>query len=688
MNTRRMLLSSAVILAFACASPSSRAEDASVQPGSALTISQLLSTVPEGATWQNLDPKVRDELGARAAAALAQSRREWGLDGLRTKEKRVREAPTPEITKNVDTVLSGVFATELPDGFSMSRDVRNSDLRRLLVDIYLGEESAQGFLLYNHPDYRAWDGSARLGIPLVDGDLNKALAQWYSEIDTGLRSIPDDSLTSTEAALREKAYFFTRGGKHFRKPPVSVNGSLSYSGFYSFPSAIPPDDDALLEAYAASIVADFGDVNVGTVDAFRVMNGVEFNRTALKGYGMSDDLADKVLKMGNLYRTRVEGLPGHDDRCTIYSPSDRAAIWDEFTAGQRGNADGSETFQSYAKQYGDVAAQRLATIRDVAALVVSRTFPGDADLPSAERSRVLDRLANESRPAKMQDTLLAALVEKPETAAAAARMRQAIAAQPMVGPYTAGDPVREEDRAKILAIWAKIRGFIAQEYRGYRLDIGKLVPTEPILITAGDNASALGGKVTISLGPPRNLISLSSTLMHEMKHAIDQNSHAAVEGAAVEGAAESVERQVFPIFIERALADQPDVLPMARLVTEIDNVRFTATTDATLKIFMRESCGPEEPNSIDYAKQIVRSYGYDDQGVISLRSQRAHRGTQYLLYDYGFAQYTDLMAYLQKGVGSTPKVDAFLLQACKMPSPKKNQAAIDDLKACISDRKQ
>ena len=183
-----------------------------------------------------------------------------------------------------------------------------------------------------------------------------------------------------------------------------------------------------------------------------------------------------------------------------------------------------------------------------------------------------------------------------------------------------------------------------------------------------------------------NLASFSSTLMHEIKHAIDQNSHAAVEGAAWEGAATSIERQVWPIFIEEAMAAQAALLPVARLKTEIDNVRFTATTDATLKIFMRESCGNDEPDTIAYAEEIVRSYGYSDPKVLRLRSRRAHSSSQYLEYDYGLAMYTDPLSYLQNGVGSTPRVDAYLLQACGMPSPKKNEASIDDLRACIRDR--
>jgi hypothetical protein len=235
-------------------------------------------------------------------------------------------------------------------------------------------------------------------------------------------------------------------------------------------------------------------------------------------------------------------------------------------------------------------------------------------------------------------------------------------------------------------MWNKIRAFIKREYSGYRVDIAALIPAEPIIVTTGQNQFTVGGQVNLSLGTAWNLASFSSTLMHEIKHAIDQNSHAPVEGAAWEGAATSIERQVWPIFIEGAMAEQAALLPIARLKTEIDNVRFTATTDATLKIFMRESCGNDETDTIAYAEEIVRSYGYNDQDILRLRSRRAHRSTQYLEYDYGLAMYTDLLSYLQNGVGSTPRVDAYLLQACGLPNPKKNKGIIEDLRACIRDR--
>jgi hypothetical protein len=415
----------------------------------------------------------------------------------------------------------------------------------------------------------------------------------------------------------------------------------------------------------------------------------EFNETWLKNQGMSDALTNNVLKIGNLFRTRTQALPEKSTCCTIFSPLQRDAYWDAFTAGQISNADASETMQSYAKLFESIAVQRLGAMQSVGRLTLQRLFPdGSSDLSSAQRMQVADRLLRETRPAMMMDTLLSALDEVTGAPAASLKVKDAIAKQPTVGgSYSPGDPVRDTDKKQILEMWDKIRAFIKREYSGYRVDIATLIPAEPIIVTTGQNQFTVGGQVNLSLGTAWNLASFSSTLMHEIKHAIDQNSHAAVEGAAWEGAATSIERQVWPIFIEEAMAAQAALLPVARLKTEIDNVRFTATTDATLKIFLRESCGNDEPDTIAYAEKIVQSYGYSDPDFLRLRSRRAHRSSQYLQYDYGLAMYTDLLSYLQNGVGSTPRVDAYLLQACGLPNPKKTAATIADLKACIHDRK-
>jgi len=688
MRCRKTL--SFLIVGFLCLMTQEGSQVASSKARATTNIEKLIDMVPDGASWQDLTPGLRAALEDRANAVLAADREAWGLSGLQTKEHRLSNSPSPAMIENINRILSSIYQSNFPNGFEMSRDVTNAELKHLLIEIYLGITASRGYLLYNHPEWRGWDGLPIESVPLVDDQFYATLGQWYQQIEDGLRKIPDEKLTSTERAIREKTYFATRAHKHGDKPEVGLSGGMGFAGLYMLSVDVRPFkfDDVLLDAYNASMFPEFRDINVGTLDAFNYDYEAEFNRDALIHYGIPQETASRILKIGRLYLTRTQALPDKDKRCTVFSKTRRDSEWDMFTADLLSNADGSETMESYAKEFEDVAAQRLFDMRSLGVKTFERMFPeGFMAITSEQRKEIVERLLNENQPAKMQDALIDAL-SGAGAKAAADNVREAIRNQPMVGgDYVEGEPVREADRKQVLDMWEKQRAFVKREYSGYRLDIASLIPNSPIILTMGQNQFTLGGNVTLSLGVKQNLVSFSSTMFHEIKHAIDQRSRVPVEGAGWEGAAYTVERLAWPIFIEEAMADQQELLPIARLKTEIDNVKFTATTDATLKVFLRESCTDGEPNSIDYVKAIVKGYGYDNDQVLSLRSRRAHRGTQYLEYDYGFLQYINLLKYLQKGIGATPRVDAFLLQACKMPSPRADENAVADLRACIRERK-
>jgi hypothetical protein len=650
-------------------------------------IGQLLSRVPKGSSWQVLDPALRTVLETRALEVLEKDRQAWGLLGLQQKLNLLLQAPTPLMIENIDRILGDTFASELTHGFRMERDVQNEELKRQLLRIYLTIADARGYMLSNHPDYKGWDGRPVRELQIIDHEHFKTMSLWNRQTEDSLRAIADGDLTKLEIALRNKSYFTTRANKHFDRPAVGISGAPLYSSLYErYPFL---NDSDLLDAYNASSFTEFREVNVGTLRAFMYDYDAEFNEEWLKKQKIPDGLVGDILKLGTLYRTRTMGLPGKDVRCTIYSPSERDANWDAATADLISNADGSETMQSYAKAYDAIAAQRQAQMQRVGQKTLERLFPDDSPLLSKDqRARVSGILLSEKRPAMMINTLISALDSVTGATAASAKVKDALAKQPKVGGgYVPGDPVRASDRAQIVDMWNKARAFVKHEYSGYRVDISALIPDEPILVTTGQNQFTVGGKVNLSLEVESPLPRLSSTILHEMKHAIDQNSHAPVEGAAWEGAATSIERQVWPSFIEEAMAGQGDILPMAILDTEFYNVRFTATTDATLKIFLRESCDKDEPDTIAYAEEVVRGYGYDDTATLDLRSQRAHRSTQYIQYDYGLQMYADLLSYLQNGVGPKPRVDAYLIQACGLSNPKKDNATVDDLKVCIRDRK-
>jgi hypothetical protein len=653
-----------------------------------MSIEQILDKVPEGATWQSLDLSLRVALEKRAQAVLARDRVAWGPAGLEQKLDILVSAPTDLANANVDRVLADTFASELKEKFQMARDVQNPELRRQLLRVYLAIVDWRGYNLLNHPDYRDWDGRPLRELYIVDHEHYRTMAEWNVRTEAGLRKIPADALTELERTLRDKAYFTTRAGKHFDRPNLGLSGSPAYASQYEL-YPLRSDTD-LLDAYNTMLLTAFRDINVGTMDAFDFDFDGEFSAGWLKSQSIPDDVAKGILKIGTLYRSKVRDLPGVDARCTIFSEAERTAYWDNFTAVLISNADGSETMQSYARLYEGVALGQRKHMQEIAVEMLGRLFPDGSKLLTAEqRDKVAARLGAETRPAAMIDTLIATLDEVTGATDASKFVTDALDNQPSVGGgYASGEPVREADRKNILDMWNKARAFIAREYGGYRVDIAALVPEEPVIVPTGDIQFAIGGQVNLSLGSKLNLASLSSTILHEMKHAVDQNSHAPIEGAAWEGGASTVERQVWPQFIEEAMAGQGDFLPMAILKTEVDNVRLTATTDATLKVFLRESCNADEPDSIEFAKAIVASYGYTDDNILQLRSRRAHRGTQYLEYDYGQQMYLATLDHLQKAVGPEPRVDAYLLQACAIANPKQDQATSDDLKACIQARKQ
>jgi hypothetical protein len=87
-------------------------------------------------------------------------------------------------------------------------------------------------------------------------------------------------LTVVERAIRNKAYFTTRAGKHFDRPALGVSGAPLYSSLYEkYPFL---SDSDLLDAYNVMLITAFREVNVGTMDAFDFDYDAEFNVGWLK----------------------------------------------------------------------------------------------------------------------------------------------------------------------------------------------------------------------------------------------------------------------------------------------------------------------------------------------------------------------------------------------------------------------
>ena len=156
-------------------------------------LEELLSQISPDATWQTLSDSQRQQFEQYARVVLDRDRRNWGREGLAAKERVLLTEPTQAMRENIDRVLGVKFSAELPDGFSMKRDVVNADLATALTGIYLIEMSDRAALLYNHPDYRGWDGKKISELPILDDVERKDLAAYAAGIETRLRSLDESS---------------------------------------------------------------------------------------------------------------------------------------------------------------------------------------------------------------------------------------------------------------------------------------------------------------------------------------------------------------------------------------------------------------------------------------------------------------------------------------------------------------
>jgi hypothetical protein len=146
----------------------------------------LLSQVPDGATWQDLTSDLRTDFQKRASALLVRDRQSWGLSGLQQKEDLLLSALTPAMTENIDRILSVTYASDLTGGFKMARDVENVDFKRLLIRVYLAITDDRAFMLYNHPDFKGWDGMPVKELQLLDQEHVKAVAIWQQQTEDRL----------------------------------------------------------------------------------------------------------------------------------------------------------------------------------------------------------------------------------------------------------------------------------------------------------------------------------------------------------------------------------------------------------------------------------------------------------------------------------------------------------------------
>lgn len=674
----------------------------------ATPIATILAGVPAGTPWAALSPKKKRQLEHAARTYLARVRHDWGTKGLDEKEARLLDGPSPAMIENYDRIVGWFVASEVPATFKASSDVKSPALAAQLKRLYLAWcATHRDILPSTNPEFRDWDGGAVREMLVVDDETLDQQKAFVRDVEAKLVTL--QGLEPQDHAIRNKVLFFTRQMKRGTTGFNLGADDLHQTGgaatrLYDFATSYRADgtgvilkEDDLLQALNAMTFLDQKWTNVGTVDAFQTLLGQFTDPGFLAEVGFDPKtlpVAAHYTTLAKWWGERTSALPDATRRCTVYDKADREALWDGFTATNLYDAEGKTTLESYAASYVSLASANLDGVKRIANAALDAAFPpSGADLTAAQRASVRAAIQATTKPAAMVATVTAALDAATGKPDASKRFSDALGALTVIGgSYAPGDAVSAADKAIVDAMWNDVRAFVKAHYSGYDVDTAALLPPTVSVTTGGSSFTGTApgqafANVSIGIGRPWSKASLYATMLHEGKHAIDIASKAPIQGATWEGGGLATEVLVGDRFVAEVMASESTKLPFYALARAVDDVRLTATTDATLKVLLRKSCTANEPTSIDFVKGIIAGYGYDSPDTQLARSRRAHQGTQYLSYELGRVVMIDVVKFLQTEVGPGTVVDPLLLQACNLSTAKPDAASATALKACIARKK-
>ena len=653
-------------------------------------ISTLLHRLPTDLAWTDASPSVREVLAEKTARTFKQTRDEWGQRALSNKEYTLTRYPTTQMTDalagwstarfGVASVQNTALATELKKLYLV-----NVAMSRITMSLYHGAPALE------------WDGAGPLkGFSLPDRPTVNAQKRYAARIVTALRAIPTAGLSADDAAVLEKALYaarslatgsigsFALGGRDLTTGPGLAGWSYDIAWARTPDGGAAYDDDAsFLEAVNAYFGGELDYVNRGTV-----LTTTQFDWPGDDTFiGLLGDPATSVaahdfLLLGHFWLQRVEAHPHAEDACTIYSERERAEVWDSFSADTGFNNDGSTSLAGHQAAV-DLAGQALLANAQGAALgAVDALFP---ELDPAVRQRVVDQLASETATAKMAEKLASALDAATGNTTASDHLRAELETLVTLGGYDAGAPVSEADAQLGAAMWQEVRTWLAAQYAGGPVDIASLVPETIKIENRNGSFTDPEGLIQIGISLKKSKAEIYSTMLHEAHHAISFRAGAKAGGPGWEGAAVTVERQLLPAFLASVMTgDQAAKLPLYRLALLPGATRLVGNTNATLAVYLRESCDEGEPDTVDYVKQVVGAWGMEGD-VADISVLRAHNNAQYLGYMLGDAMYGDVLAYLENAIrpDSDDGIDPYDLLKCGIFKPAKDQATVDAVRGCL-----
>ncbi len=680
------------------------------------SIIELIKPLPLETKWIDLPDSMRARLRVLADNRLAAYRSNWSADALASKQALLLNNPTPKMKAAMDRYYRTAYQTILPATFSVS-EIKEPLLANALVRNYLGTFAAARATL-TYPDATLpncdWDGESLFdSIRLPDKQTSDDINAYNQRVVADLKSIDDSSLGELEAKLKEYLLFTARSnaegsagdsfGDDFLEQAcglarLNYDILAGYESDHGRPKMFTSDEDVVREANALYLHnTELKWFDVGTRGSALSYCATTRDRIYKDiGDPATSDAAKGIILLQNWWTERTQNAPAQ--KCSIYSVEDRARVWDAFSADQQFNNDGSSSIETYHGHLERYKADKIGHYRQAALAAMKLIFPDDSVLTASERARVVAAVAGRTDFGSFIVSIPGELdAAQGTTNGAAARLWTSTVAGNVeyIGGYSPGEILRPSEVEELRVMFEEVKSWIARNYSGYPIKIGPLLDHIELEVDTRDNAFTENGtaKIFIGIGTKRSKAEYYSWLLHELRHAVMYAWHAAApdksrlkndEGPALEGSGAAVEDLLLQSFLKQTLRNEI-ALALYSLDYGIRDARFAGTTDATLQKYLRANCSdPSDDDTVEFVRKIAISYGLVGKRADTV-VQRAHAGTQYLQYIWGGLYMLDEIAFLQTQVDPSKqlRVDPFVLFACELNTPRRDNAYIEALKTCI-----
>jgi hypothetical protein len=611
-----------------------------VGPG-ALGVLELVKAMPITTKWIDVPVPTKAKLQELADDRLSSFRARWSENALAQKEAILLRCPTPEMTAAIDDFYRGKYTTILSSSFSV-RQLKSSALQKALARHYLGTMAAlRATITYpnNLLPNRDWDGQSLFdSVRLPDAQTYEDIMKYNSAVVSDLRAISDVSLNDMEKSLKQRALFDARAHAVGAFSEDSYGGSdmqsaceidvanydilAGYEADKGRPKMFANDDEVLREVNALYL----NNIHLRWLDVGTLASAIQYCDYTQPDFVKSkvgdpatNDVAKVMILLKNWWAERVSTSSDAKNKCSIYSANDRAQTWEAFTADQQSNNDRSSTMDTYRIQLGAYRKSKVTQYRNVAALALQRVFPDESVLTTVQRQKVLAAIQAETAFGLFFTKISGALdaAQGIENGPAAKEWNDAIAINliRIGGGYKPGDPVRPQDEAALKAMFEEVKAWVASQYKGYPIDIASLYAKINFAVTTENNAhTVVPGNISIGVGTARSKFEHYSTIIHELRHAVNYawlaNAPAKTkvtgdEGPNLEGSGVAVEALLLEPFAKQQLKNDKSYA-LYSLDYGIRDARFAGTTDATLQKYFRSSCsGANDLDTVEFTKRLV-----------------------------------------------------------------------------------